>query len=93
MSPDKSKLSARITIASLAANSATNDKELVASWVANIGSERSRKNFGIAAGHFPRPCGRPCAAPGCARQGKRLTERRNLGLGMRRQPLSIGPAQ
>ena len=52
MSDDTPRRPAQIAIASLAATSATNDEELVASWVANLGSEHTRKNFGTTAGRF-----------------------------------------
>jgi hypothetical protein len=52
MSDDTPRFPAQIAITSLAATSATNDGELVASWVANLGSEHTRKNFGTTARRF-----------------------------------------
>ena len=46
------QLPAQIVIASLTAISATNDGELFASWVANLGSAHTRKDFGTTAGRF-----------------------------------------
>jgi len=52
MNDDTPKLPAPIAIASLAATSATNDEQLVASWIANLRSEHSRINFRTTAGRF-----------------------------------------
>lgn len=52
MIDDTPKLPAPIAIGSLAATSATSDKQLVASWVANLISPHSRVNFKATADRF-----------------------------------------
>jgi hypothetical protein len=52
MSDDTRNLPAPIAIASLTATSARSDEQLVASWVDNLCSEHSRKNFETTARRF-----------------------------------------
>jgi site-specific recombinase XerD len=52
MSDDTRNLPAPIAIASLTATSARSDEQLVASWVDNLRSEHSRKNFETTARRF-----------------------------------------
>jgi len=59
MSDDTPKLPAPIACGDLIATSATNDKQLVASWVANLRSEHSRINFGTTADRFLAALGAP----------------------------------
>jgi site-specific recombinase XerD len=52
MSDDTLRIPVPIAIANLIATSATNDEELVASWVSNLNSEHTRKNFETTARRF-----------------------------------------
>src|SRR6516165_10661472 len=49
---DAAKLPVPISIARPMGTKATNDEQLVASWVANLNSEHSRRNFDLTARRF-----------------------------------------
>ena len=49
---DAAKLPVPVSIARPVGTKATNDEELVASWVANLNSEHSRRNFDLTARRF-----------------------------------------